>query len=255
MEISLYNNDVVTLILNALKEESPLFILRIGDGEMLYFDENKTRAKDHCVKTLNYLLTDKEIEQVKKDLNDSIVGANILGLPTQYHQQFPAWKRILSHYEYLKLQRTEEWKCDKYCSIDLHYELLKDDCYDKIFKKTTNLMIVSSRDVKEKLSLRYPNIELIEQYLIPGEQEFEIEKNKAKNFIDIILDIRKIIKSRSRKGMLLLYGAGFVGKIIGLDFANVGGVSVDIGSVFDSWVGKNTRGLNKGPQSYIEPLL
>jgi hypothetical protein len=255
MEIGYNNKKVADLVLKSLKSQTSLFVLRIGDGEMLYFDKDNKRAKEHCINTLNYLLSDAEIEKVKKDLNDSIVGADILGLPTQYHQQYPAWKRILSHYATLKTQRCDEWKCDKYCSIDLHYELLEDDCYGKILRETKRLVIVSSRDVKERLLLKFPNIESIEQHLIPGEQQYESKKNETRNFPEIIENIRNLIKSKPRKGELLLYGAGFVGKIIGLDFSNCGGVAIDIGSVFDSWVGKNTRGQNKGPESYFQPLL
>ena len=38
-------------------------------------------------------------------------------------------------------------------------------------------------------------------------------------------------------------------------FKEKGGISIDIGSVFDFWVGKVTRGPNRGKNSYIKPLL
>lgn len=255
MEISLYSKDIVFLVIDSLKKQKPFFMLRIGDGEMLYFDKNQDRAKTHCKEQLGYLLTEQEIQKIKTDINTSIIFSDVLGLPTAYHEKFNAWRRIIEHYNLLKNQNSDKWKCNKYCSIDIHYELLQDNSYEKILKETNTLFLVSSRDVKDKLKLKFPNIDKIEQYLIPGEQIYEIEKTKSRDFVEQIENIRKIIKSKNRQSQLLLYGAGFVGKIIGYDFSSMGGVALDIGSVFDAWVGKNTRGLEKSANSFTTPLL
>lgn len=256
MKINFNNKQVTTLIIESLKQQRSLFVLRIGDGEMLYFDENLERATNHCQQTLGYVLTMDEINEVRKSLNECIFNANILGLPTEYHRKSGAyWKAIESYYISLKSAENSNWMCDKFCSIDLHYELLEDDCYGKILRNVKKLFLVSSRDVKEKIYKKFQNIESIEQYLITGEQVYETIKVKSFNFIQQIKNIEKIINSKSRESELLLYGAGFIGKTLGLNFSNSGGVAVDIGSVFDSWVGKNTRGLNKGAESYITPLL
>lgn len=256
IQINFNARQVSDLVIESLKNQKPLFVLRIGDGEMLYFGQDRNRMNMHCEQQLGYMLSDFEIEQVKNSINQSILCADILGLPTTYHKRSSVyWKNIEDYYIELKSKNPENWKCSKFCTIDVHYELLYEDCYDKIFKETKKLFIVSSRDVKEKINLKYPNIEQIEQHLISGEQAYETVKNTSRNFIKQIQDIESIIKSKSRQGELFLYGAGFVGKILGCDFSSSGGVAIDIGSVFDSWVGKDTRSPNKGPEAYIKPLL
>jgi hypothetical protein len=45
---------------------------------------------------------------------------------------------------------------------------------------------------------------------------------------------------------LCLVGAGVVGKIYNIWFKRRGGVSLDIGSIFDLWAGRKTRGKDRG---------
>ncbi len=256
IQINFNAKQVTDLVVESLKNQKSLFVLRIGDGEMLYFGQDRNRMQMHCEQQLGYMLSNLELEQVKNNINESIMHADVLGLPTTYHKRSSVyWKNIEDYYIELKTKNPQNWKCNKFCTIDVHYELLHENCYDKIFKETKKLFLVSSRDVKEKISLKYPNIEQIEQHLISGEQVYETVKSTSRNFIKQIQDIESIIKSKPRQGELFLYGAGFVGKILGYVFSSSGGVAVDIGSVFDSWVGKDTRSPNKGPEAYMKPLL
>ena len=48
------------------------------------------------------------------------------------------------------------------------------------------------------------------------------------------------------RGVLCLVGAGIPGKCYNNWFRDQGGVSLDIGSVFDFWYGRRTRGKGRG---------
>ena len=43
------------------------------------------------------------------------------------------------------------------------------------------------------------------------------------------------------RGRLVLVGAGYAGKIIIDEARNRGGIALDLGSIFDRWMGANTR--------------
>jgi hypothetical protein len=139
--------------------------------------------------------------------------------------------------------------------MNLHYKLNKKGLLDNILKSIDELYILTPRDVVIQLQKKYPNIKKVHFIRIPGQYIFEeqpvIENYYPDTYNRILLDF----KNKKFDGKLLLFGGGFIGKNLGVEFARMGGVSVDIGSVFDLFVGKVTRGKGKGPKSYIKSIL
>jgi hypothetical protein len=105
------------------------------------------------------------------------------------------------------------------------------------------------------MKIKYPNIKRIKRYDIPKQYRFEENKKIGIFYPDVYNKIIEDIKNTDYSGKLCLLGGGFIGKNIAVEFANSNGVCIDIGSVFDLWYGKITRGPGKGPNSYRTPLL
>ena len=70
--------------------------------------------------------------------------------------------------------------------------------------------------------------------------------DRLKQISEILQESVESILSQDNHGKLCLYGAGLAGKDLGLYFKQSGGVAFDIGSIFDHWIGKQTRGKGKG---------
>ena len=117
--------------------------------------------------------------------------------------------------------------------------------------------IITCRDISPLLKSHF-NIKKIIHYKIPPEHRFEDNPNKVEwNFFPKVhTEIKNQLLSQDNCGKLCLYGAGLAGKDLGLYFKQSGGVAFDIGSVFDHWIGKQTRGKGKGRNTYFKsPLL
>lgn len=249
--INIENIVLKNKIIDLIIEKKPFSLTRIGDGEILVLDDSiDKKLTEHMFKRhLGYLPNDNEKKEIKENLIYSIKNSDGLSLRKNYPENLIAWGKVPFFYNSLDLK-------DKiYFDHDFHFYLMNDDNFDDILNKIENLTIISSRDVADKIKIKYPTIKNITNYTIPGENMFE-EIKQTKNFYpNVYNEIYKDISMKNCHNNLLLLGGGFVGKRLGNIFKEKGGISIDIGSVFDFWVGKVTRGPNRGKNSYIKPLL
>lgn len=255
MEITVSVEEIEKNSIYSLENEQPFSLVRIGDGEMIVM-KNMPNINYFCEKQIGRSLNGLELQIVRDNLITAILNTNILGIPTpiQIEKNWP----LENTYDYisgLKTNPSHTWKEKKYCGNNSHLDLLSSGRLFNILSISKKVCVVSCRDITERLYSRFKNISDIEYYSLPAEQSFEIVKEKNIDILKIINNISEKLKSRHRHGELLIYGSGPFGKHLGTEFASLGGVSLDLGSVFDLFVGKITRGKGKGPSVYVEPLL
>jgi hypothetical protein len=249
--------DIKNRIIDSVKNGKQLSIVRMGDGEMIIANNIENKVKNFCIQQIGRALTNEELVITQNNMKNSIIYSNIVGLPTQKHiEKNVLWSNIIDFYDKIFTESPDlNHKTKEFCSIDIHLDLLKSGLLFDIFESVSDVVIVSPRDISQKLKSKYPNITNLEYYSLPGEQVFETEKNKDVNVINRIDEIKNHLISKDRKNQLLIYGCGAFGKHLGFEFSKLGGVSLDLGSVFDFLVGKITRGTGKGPNSYTKPYL
>jgi hypothetical protein len=256
IKINYTSSDIKNETLNCLNNKTRFSLLRMGDGEMILANNIKDKIEYFSNKQIGRCLTESELLTVQKDMIDSVLNSSVLGLPTNKHIiKNPLWEELFNYYSNIKKDTPHKWIEKNYSTIDAHFELLNSGDLFEILKNVSKIMIISPRDISEKLLNKFPNINNIEYYSVPGEQTYEVIKNTDINIFDKIVEFRNIINSKDRGGELLLFGVGPFGKILGSDFANKNGVSLDLGSVFDLLVGKITRGAGKGATSITKPIL
>lgn len=251
MKININNIELKKKVIEHLTEKIPFSITRIGDGEMVIIDPKIDKKLTHHMlnRHLGYIPESNQQTKIKDNLTYTILNSDCLSLRKKYPDELKLWENIPRFYEKLNL-------IDKiYFDHDFHFYLMQDGNIDDILNVVKNLTIISSRDVTEKIKIKYPNIETITYYKIPGEHMFEENKKVQPYFPEIYEKIYSEINQKDCSDNLLLLGGGYVGKRLGVLFKERGGVSLDIGSVFDFWVGKLTRGTGRGSHSYIKPLL
>jgi hypothetical protein len=165
------------------------------------------------------------------------------------------WNSLTQEYTRVFDDNGIKYDDKKYCSIDSHYRLLKTNELTKLIQSVDRITMITCRDIEIKFKKKYPHIKQVELIKIPAQQKYEANSTKSNFFPDIHAEVIEIIKSSSRIGQLCLFGAGFCGKDFGAHFKLSGGVAIDIGSVFDLWCGKLTRGTGKGRTAEINTYL
>jgi hypothetical protein len=231
-------------LIEHLNDKKALLHLRVGDGEakFLNFPINSYESKFVQTKQINKLLNTFEFEDSKKKLSDAICRADILGTPNSNEETKSDW--IYVPIVLNELKKRNDWTCEKYCNMWINRHLLERKLLHKLLLKINSLVIISGRDVKDALLEKYKNIENIEYYLIPPEQNYEkeVDKNISINTLKVLDEIATDLKKEDRRGQLLLYGTGVFGKYLAQVFTEAGGVSLDLGSVFDILAGRAHRG-------------
>jgi hypothetical protein len=258
IKINLNTEQVFSLILEKLESKKPLSIVRIGDGEIatLFTDPNHVGCAHFYKNHLGRVLDIGLMKEISKNLKSSIVNSDIIGIPTvqSESQNNPYWsisRKVIS----TVFNEFKSVKEKNFCSMNIHYDLSSSKKLDIILSKVDEVYLVTSRDVKSLMQKKFPNLKKIHVYKIPGEYNYEDSKKVEDYYPTIYKKIESDFTSKNFSGKLLLIGGGFVGKNLATIFSQNGGVSVDLGSIFDLFVGKITRGAGKGPNKYGKSLL
>lgn len=255
LEQIISTEDLGLKIIDHLQNGKSLSMVRMGDGEMIITNNVVERLNKFCIRQIGRVITNEELNYAQNNIIKSITRCDILGLPSKSHiTKHPLWASIVPYYNSLRYN-NKDWNEKIYCSIDSHLHLLQTKIIFNIFQTVNKIVIVSGRDIGNRLMEKFPNIKEVEYYSLPPEQIYEVNKNREINIFTLLEDITNKLVSKDRTGELLIYGTGPFGKHIGIDFSNKGGVSLDLGSVFDLFVGKITRGEGKGLDSFTTPYL
>lgn len=234
----MYNSVRVCSILEKkLVSSEPYALVRIGDGEGMVLSQDKEYSDYVFKRQLDYIPEDKYV--VRDNLIQTYSQADMIGIATR--------KRILEgkFWSYAKEVALDLSNNGIFCSIDIHFDFLNEGSYDNLLKSVDKLFYISGRDVTKGLKKRYPNL-AIESFIITPELKFESDKEKERHYPNQYLKIKDWISDLDCSNSLCLVGAGVIGKIYNIWFKRRGGVSIDIGSIFDLWAGRKTRGKERG---------
>jgi len=250
MKINTTVDQLYESITNALNSKTPFSFLRCGDGDTIILQPEKKEWAERYARVsrrnIGYVLEKNDGIQVKKNLERAICTADILGIAEIKHiKKNIYWGSQHEILENVLLENRTNISDRRYCTLDAHLHLLEKSYLDKILQSTRRIVIITARDVQKSIQKKFTNIDQIEFHKIPAEVHFEDTFKLSDFYPDIHRSIVQKIKSEDRNGQLCLFGAGFIGKNFGSEFKKMGGVAMDIGSVFDLWDGKQTRGPNR----------
>jgi hypothetical protein len=267
------DSETIERVRTAITSREPFSLIRVNDGEavVLAFDD------DMSLQDLAYLhghwgadrVTLGAIAEVKRDLQIAVHAADVVGvrndivnvtLPRdlldrsgsdikQYvssafklrqaesdslsqssARRLALLHRVLSHMEFSETQR--------FCSVWIHWELLATGALGRILDAATNVALVTSKPELEHLVARRFDVQT-SAVIVPD--KFVETKESARHIPDRYRTIRS--EFTFPEGTLVLVGAGIPGKIYCQWLKESGCVAIDVGAVFDAWVGKASRPL------------
>jgi len=266
MEININELELFNILSNRIKEKKPYLVTRYGEGEMRMFGGGS--ESEWIIKNMiGYVPEEKIMNEIRNNMEIGLIESDITGLPSYenlikeedvllspihdlYKQTYPTFRKIF-------LKHNKKENDFSYCDVNVHTKFYEKKLFEKLLTGIDELTIITCRDVPKQIK-NYFNIKKITHYKIPPEFKFEDDPSKITwNFYpEIHTKIKNNILKNNNEGKLCLYGAGLIGKDLGYYFKKTGGVAFDIGSVFDKWYGKVTRGAGKGKNAYIKsPLL
>ncbi len=134
-------------------------------------------------------------------------------------------------------------RAQRFCDANAHTALLATGQLKRIVSCFEKVVLISCRDVSYGFAERHGIVPI--QIFVPQEhrtvglaEEFVLASHYPDHFHQVLSKIERFVSA----GTLVLFGAGFLGKVYGAHAKRQGGVVVDIGSVFDIWAGIKSRG-------------
>jgi hypothetical protein len=255
----------------AVSAREPFSLIRLGDGEaiVLSFDE------DMWLQDLAYLhghwgaegVTLRAVAEVKRDLQIAVRGADVVGirddilnvsLPDDLldrsgrevkdfvSSEFQIRQDEIENLSGIGARRLAllhrvlsriEWSEDQqFCSAWIHWELLATGALNRILEEVNEVGLVTSRPELEHMVARRFDVHT-SAVLVPDKF---IEVPESGHHVP---ERYRTIRSELNysEGTLVLVGAGIPGKVYCQWLKESGCVAIDIGSVFDAWVGKASR--------------
>lgn len=235
---------VAASIALAIQKRVPFSLVRIGDGDghVLGFEDETSRDDIDRILRMWFgdnKISDHDVRHIQGMLREAIADADILGIPNRPNHEY-RWRRVPR-----LISKYELWDGRKgLCSANVHIDLHQSDLYGKVLQDLPWLGLISPRNVSERVG-RHWNIGRVERYDIPEEANYARHPHRVRrHYPDRFNELMGSIKIPFL-GAPFLVGAGVLGKIYCRRIKELGGIAVDIGSVFDCWAYKNSRGSVK----------
>lgn len=247
--------DVANAVHAAILDKRPFSLIRLGDGEarvMGYPAHSNWLSVSEMMKVWfgHPFFPDAAIQQIQADLRMACLTADILGLPnpdtvTDADRTDPFKAAVLHAREFGYLADGAVLT-----SPGIHTNLEREGLYDRLLGGLEEVVLITSRDVADTVADRF-GIRKVTSFLIPPEMQYsdlppaeKLEQTLLNpHFPTRYLEVGAFINDhvRRRPGVVVLVGAGVLGKVYCCWAKSAGAVAIDIGSVFDLWAGLRTR--------------
>jgi len=208
-------------------------LIRLGDGEgrLLMWPQYITRGE--MIRRLIYWFgrgnfAERDIAKMRRLLVDAIGKADGVcykkGQTDRYWRYPETW--MGQHCEH------DVWTNDN----DLHIYLWQDGLLDEIVQEAKRVVLVTCRNVVDDFEARYGK----KTYWVRVPEEGHTGERPTEHWA-MHEQIAAEAAGNCGPGTLALVGAGFLGKWYATMCAEMGGVALDVGSLFDLWSGVRSR--------------
>jgi hypothetical protein len=240
---NLKNNELLATIKDKLQKKTPFAFIRYGDGESMVL-KGGSGCDFVMQRQLGKRLGDVDVAHIQNDLISAYQLANVIGFPQKFHLDR---KDNWSESQDVFIDKVGQDYFDKklMASIDSCYDFLYAGHLNDLLMNADTVNYISCRNLDDIFKEKF-GIKNVNSFIIAPEKTFTSGYTGDQHFPTQYNQIKEWINNIDCKGNLCLVGAGVVGKIYGIFFRDAGGISLDLGGVFDLWAGKKTRGEGKG---------
>lgn len=247
-------NKVTKIITNSIESAKPFSLIRIGDGEgwILRYGDDATHEEVDRMFNIWFgrpVASESEIFNLKSYLETAVRTADVLGLHNRKvdecdvispSREFSLSRECVDRY-YLRN------KTSVVCHANIHYQLLTCGFFNDLLQNAEFVGVITPRNITDYIKARF-KIRFVDWYRVPEEARYKshasvMQSHFPEKFSKIMDNLRLPFP-----GALFLVGAGPLGKAYCTRIKELGGVAIDIGSVFDAW------GLT-GRQSVIKEYI
>jgi hypothetical protein len=257
----------VSLVTDRLESGGTFSFVRVGDGEssclpceprLSEFAPADTADRERTWWGTELGASDRA--RISEQVASAIWNADCIGIPTvsrflrdtKLHEDDGldggrtgrGLRSILYTFENVERFRPRNFVIQRFASCHLHQDLARWDLYQELFGRSKEVVLVSCHPGLADVVQQRFGVHVAGSILVPPRHAslpLLREKPVASGPLpDVIGFVAERLGDLPRN-RLVLVGAGYLGKWL-VDLAKTrGGVALDLGSIFDHWMGINTR--------------
>jgi hypothetical protein len=211
---------------------TPFALLRFGDGEGLFaFTPTGAHRIYAAASKKHWGEIPKGIRrlEIMKNIRNSYRKCDVAGLPYGFKGRM--WLLALENF-------TKMMDHPVTCRADVHLAMAEDRFIEGLVPDR-DVFYIACRNLDSELKAM--GARSVDRILISPQYKFE-EKKPLVPFYKQVGDIERELKKKNLKRRICLLAVGVAGKQFGIQMRTQGGMVIDVGSMFDYWKGKKTRG-------------
>ncbi len=257
--------EFINLVRDHLRSATPFSFIRLGDGESnaLGYPDAFAERFDHDASEREAIWWGKPLDpdhraDMGRQVRAAIEQADALGIPTvarilrdvrldkpQAFSDTRAGRGILAVMEALRTpNRFHAAVNGTLTSAHLHQDLERWGLYPQLLSGGVEAVVVSCHAHLPDLLRDRFGTKTVDHILVPPRHHsrgaFAVEPSQSGSLAN---SVKSVIDGLNDwpKGRLVLVGAGYAGKIVVNEAKRRGGIALDLGSIFDHWMGARTR--------------
>jgi hypothetical protein len=256
----------VAIVRQRLREKRPFSFVRLGDGEaaclpyepgLSFFAAPDRRDRERI--WWGKPLDRRTRSRIYPQLAQAIFDADCIGIPTVSRfvrelrperndtlettltgRGLRAVLHCAEHWEYL---RSPGISAPVFTSCHLHQDLELWNCYGELFDGMKDVVIVSCHEQLGDWMQKQFGLLVSGNILLPPDRVTGpfVARDHGGPMLPALLDDAIARLGDLPRSRLVLVGAGLLGKLLVSEARARGGIALDVGSIFDHWLGFRTR--------------
>ncbi|NBC33511.1 MAG: hypothetical protein GVY13_12620 [Alphaproteobacteria bacterium] len=247
MKRNLGLSEVLERIIWAKRHQTPLSLVRLGDGEGLFLPEKNIIPAGDIGRMLEIQFGSRDFSQddirlISKMVQESAKKADILGIPTfgrlvATSPNTRVERGILGVFHFVAEESFLNSK--EITGSDIHIRMWQKNVLYDVLRGESVVGVISCREEISSILTQDFDVQNVDFYEVPTEAELGKKALVGKHFPDRMHEIEKYINVKA--GQVFLVAAGLLGKHYCGIIRDRGGIALDIGSIADAMAGVSTR--------------
>ena len=240
---TILQDDFISIVSEHLKSKKPFSFIRINhcENRLLGYDFSFPKEEVDITYAIQFgeNLSSKDTNYISSRIKEAVKNSTIIGVPKD--SNFSSNKlRFLESTTKVHLYSLSLINKQLFTNVNIHYALGQELKFKTLLQSAEKIIAITCRDISilEKSINRE-----IYKIQIPAEHRFKGDQTTiSPHYPDAFIRIEQEIEKHVSPGVIVLVGAGILGKIYCDTILQNGGIAIDVGSLMDAIENIPTRG-------------
>lgn len=242
-EKTVLQDQFISIIAEHLTLKKPFSFIRLNhcENRLLGYDFSFPKEEVDITYAIQFgeNLSTKDTGYISSRIKEAVKNATIIGVPKDANLS-SSKLRFLEFTTKVHLFNLSLLQNQYFTNVNNHYELGQNKKFKELLQSAEKIVAITCRDIS---ALEKSIGKSIKKIGIPAEHRFKGANSfLSPHYPDAFIKIEEEIEKQVSAGVIVLVGAGILGKIYCDTISKCGGIAIDVGSLMDAIENIPTRG-------------